>query len=352
MLRLENADDKGSLDLFQFSWRHSQPVLIGGLGDRLDQKLWQADNFSNLPDHGFDPANPETSAVTNSQTLKKFFEGFDSVGKRPVGDNGEPLCLKLRDNWPIQEDQLLELIPNHYKDILKNLPLREYMDREGVLNLASRLPDCFVRLDLGPRLWGGYAKSSYPLQYNVSDTLHICVRTGSDVREDVVEALEAAKCDTSCVSRVRDNRAKVGALWQVFHPSHADKIKAFILKTCKPDGKPRPKDPLYEQTLYLKDRHLEKLAEEEGIRPWVFTQLQGEGVVIPAGAPYQVRILQTALLAQTEFVSAEHMAQAMEISHSDIAQFDDRLQVKNLVFHACKDALSVLYNPTIWGGKK
>ena len=66
---------------------------------------------------------------------------------------------------------------------------------------------------------------------------------------------------------------------------------------------------------------------------------------VPAGAPYQVRLVQAALLVQSDFVSPEHMAQSVRLSFSDVQQFDDRLQVKNIIFHACKDALSVLQKP-------
>ena len=341
VLRLEEADSPANLPLFRFNWRHGQPVIFADLGGRLNPKLWTPDVFAVVPDHGFDPANPDSSAVTNSQTLKKFFDGLDDVKRRPLGDNGEPMHLKLRENWPVAEDQFLELLPNQLKDVLKHLPLKEYTDREGVLNLASRLPDCFVRLDLGPRLWGGYVKSTYPLQYNMTDSLHLCVHTGTDGREDVLKQLDAAQCDSSSVEYARQAPGRVAALWQVFHPEHADKLKAFILKNCKSDGKGgKPKDPLIEQTMYLKERHLKMLSDEEGIKPWVFVQLEGEGVMIPAGSPFQVKLVQSSLFVQTEFVSPEHIVHAINISNSDL-----QLQVKNLVFHACKDALAVLYNP-------
>lgn len=41
---------------------------------------------------------------------------------------------------------------------MKNLPLPEYSDPEGNLNLASHLPSFFVRPDLGPRLCCAYGK--------------------------------------------------------------------------------------------------------------------------------------------------------------------------------------------------
>lgn len=53
---------------------------------------------------------------------------------------------------------------------MKNLPLPEYSDPEGNLNLASYLPPFFVRPDLGPRLscaYGSYFISvSFLLFFN------------------------------------------------------------------------------------------------------------------------------------------------------------------------------------------
>lgn len=42
--------------------------------------------------------------------------------------------------------------------MMKNLPLPEYSDPEGNLNLASHLPSFFVRPDLGPRLCCAYGR--------------------------------------------------------------------------------------------------------------------------------------------------------------------------------------------------
>eukprot|EP00091_Calanus_sinicus_P016687 TRINITY_DN36185_c0_g1_i1.p1 TRINITY_DN36185_c0_g1~~TRINITY_DN36185_c0_g1_i1.p1 ORF type:complete len:109 (-),score=8.14 TRINITY_DN36185_c0_g1_i1:5-331(-) len=108
---------------------------------------------------------------------------------------------------------------------MSNLPLKEYTVREGILNLASRLPDCFVRLDLGPRLWGGYSKSTYNLQYNVSGMIHVMFHTSQnkDLKGDVVDVLKSTGCDELSLKIAKDNPNKVGAIWHVFHPSDADK---------------------------------------------------------------------------------------------------------------------------------
>ena len=329
-------------------WKRCQPVIVSGIVENLDKKLWHPDVLTDLPDHSYDPLHPDNSAVTHGQPIKKFFDGYDVIAKRPQSESGDPLTLRFRENWPAQEDHFAEMLPNHYKDLMSNLPLKEYTVREGILNLASRLPDCFVRLDLGPRLWGGYSKSTYNLQYNVSGMIHVMFHTSQnkDLKGDVVDVLKSTGCDELSLKIAKDNPNKVGAIWHVFHPSDADKIKEFVDKNVKMDPKKKPKDPLWLGTMYLKERLLEKLDSELGIKPWSFVQMLGDGVMIPPGAPYQVKVLNASMFVQTDFVSPEHMVHSMKLSFSDGQQFDDRLQVKNVVFHSCKDALSVLEKPT------
>ena len=118
------------------------------------------------------------------------------------------------------------------------------------------------------------------------------------------------------------------------------------MKNTKVESKNKPKDPLWVGHMYLKDRLLDKLEIETGIKPWTFVQSLGEGVIVPTGSPFQVKVLNSSLFCQSEFVSSEQMHQVMKLSFTDVGQqFDDRLQVKNVVFHSCKDALSILERP-------
>lgn len=55
---------------------------------------------------------------------------------------------------------------------MKNLPMPEYSDPEGNLNLASHLPSFFVRPDLGPRLCCAYGAVS--LTFSQADLLVAC----------------------------------------------------------------------------------------------------------------------------------------------------------------------------------
>ena len=295
--------------------------------------------MAQIPDNNQD-------AISSGQTIRKFFEGYENPARRVQSDPGEAESLRFRENWPSQEEHFAELAPSQYKDLMSNLPLSQYTSREGVLNLASRLPDCFVRLDLGPRLWGGYAKATYNLQYNVSDAIHVNVdnRHNKSQENNVMDLLKSSGCDEELVKAAESSSKRPGALWHVFQPRDAEKIKQFVNKNIK-DPKKKPKDPLWIGTMYLKEKMLEKLKTEHDVIPWTFVQCDGDAVIIPSGSPYQVKILNNSLYCQSEFVSPQHMKDSVRLSFSDVLN-DDRLQVKNIIFHACKDALSVLERPS------
>lgn len=66
------------------------------------------------------------------------------------------MVLKLKD-WPPGED-FRDMMPTRFDDLMDNLPLPEYTKRDGRLNLASRLPNFFVRPDLGPKMYNAYGE--------------------------------------------------------------------------------------------------------------------------------------------------------------------------------------------------
>ena len=49
----------------------SQPVIVGKVGNTMDSKLWLPNILAEIPDHNYDPALPDTSAITHGQTIKK-----------------------------------------------------------------------------------------------------------------------------------------------------------------------------------------------------------------------------------------------------------------------------------------
>lgn len=51
---------------------------------------------------------------------------------------------------------------------MENLPLPEYTKRDGRLNLAARLPNFFVRPDLGPKMYNAYGERDHLGDENAS----------------------------------------------------------------------------------------------------------------------------------------------------------------------------------------
>jgi len=69
---------------------------------------------------------------------------------------------------------------------MRVLPLKHYTLHDGKLNLAARLPPCFVRPDLGPKMYSAYGNagnrdpgkqllSTTNLHLDVSDSVNILV---------------------------------------------------------------------------------------------------------------------------------------------------------------------------------
>lgn len=152
LLRLLNpADNVNNLKIFQQQWKRGQPVLVSHVDKCLNIDLWRPESFSNdFGEDGNDLVNCLTGTLVPNQPMKRFWDGFDCISKRIKDENGEPMLLKLKD-WPPGED-FSETLPSRYTDLMKSLPLCDYTKRNGKFNLASRLPECFVKPDLGPKM--------------------------------------------------------------------------------------------------------------------------------------------------------------------------------------------------------
>lgn len=79
---------------------------------------------------------------------------------------------------------------------MQNLPLSEYTNRTGRLNLASCLPDFFVRPDLGPKMYNAYGSALYPskgttnLHLDISDAVNFMVYVGIPSDADYEEHIK------------------------------------------------------------------------------------------------------------------------------------------------------------------
>ena len=190
LLKLEDPAHAGNVRLFQDMWKRGQPVLVANVASRLSKDLWTPSAFSKdarLQVLKSDLVNCISGKTLSNQPIKRFWEGFDQVEKRLKDEVGNPMLLKLKD-WPPGED-FADLLPDRFEDLMKALPLTDYTDRNGRLNLAARLPDIFVRPDLGPKMYIAYGsgtdleKGTTNLHLDISDAVNVMVHVG--VPEDV-----------------------------------------------------------------------------------------------------------------------------------------------------------------------
>lgn len=183
LLRLNDPNNPNNYRIFQDQWKRGQPVIVSDVSKALDMNLWHPDAFArDFGDEKNDLINCMTGNLVPNQPMRKFWEGFEHFSKRLKDDRGNPMLLKLKD-WPPGED-FAELLPSRFTDLMKVLPLSEYTHRNGRLNLASRLPHCFVRPDLGPKMYNAYGSAHHPnkgttnLHLDISDAVNVMVYVG------------------------------------------------------------------------------------------------------------------------------------------------------------------------------
>lgn len=183
LLRLNDPNNPNNYRIFQDQWKRGQPVIVSDVSKALDMNLWHPDSFArDFGDEKNDLINCMTGNLVPNQPMRKFWEGFENFSKRLKDERGNPMLLKLKD-WPPGED-FAELLPSRFTDLMKVLPLSEYTHRNGRLNLASRLPNCFVRPDLGPKMYNAYGSALHPskgttnLHLDISDAVNVMVYVG------------------------------------------------------------------------------------------------------------------------------------------------------------------------------
>ena len=183
LLQLLDPRNSGNINLFHQQWRNSQPVMVSNCEKQLNSNLWTPssfqEEFGNLPNDLVDCGN---KIVLEGCSMSKFWEGFEHVQKRMKDSNGKEMILKLKD-WPPTAD-FSDMLPSRFSNLLEALPLPEYSHRNGVFNIVSRLPDFFVRPDLGPKMYNAYGSALDPkvgstnLHLDISDAVNLMVYVG------------------------------------------------------------------------------------------------------------------------------------------------------------------------------
>ncbi|XP_006835874.1 PREDICTED: probable JmjC domain-containing histone demethylation protein 2C isoform X1 [Chrysochloris asiatica] len=361
ILWLKDYKNSNNWKLFKECWKQGQPALVSGLHKKMNISLWKAESISlDFGDHQVDLLNCKDSIISNVN-VKEFWDGFEEVSKRQKTQSGETVVLKLKD-CPSGED-FKTMMPARYEDLLKSLPLPEYCNPEGKYNLASHLPGFFVHPDLGPRLCSAYGVAAAKdhdigttnLHIEVSDVVNILVYVGiakgngALSKAGILKKFEEEDLDDILRKRLKDSSEMPGALWHIYAGKDVDKIREFLQKISKEQGlEVLPEhDPIRDQSWYMNRKLRQRLLEEYGVRNCTLIQFLGDAIILPAGALHQVQNFHSCVQVTEDFVSPEHLVhsfhltQELRLLKGDI-NYDDKLQVKNILYHAVKEMVRAL----------
>ncbi|EDV93576.1 lysine-specific demethylase 3A [Drosophila grimshawi] len=362
LLRLTDPMHPDNRVLYQEVWKCGQPVMISEVARSLNLDLWHPQAFcSDFGDKPNDLINCLNGNLVPNQPMRHFWEGFQCMHKRLLDVNGKPMLLKLKD-WPPGDD-FAEILPTRFADLMRGLPMPEYTLRTGNLNIASCLPKMFVPPDLGPKMYNAYGSALHPdkgttnLHLDISDAVNIMVYVGIPTDEDSKPQLAATQraialggCDYITRARCQLPDVLPGALWHIFPARDADKIRDLLNRVTLEKGfRLEPDhDPIHDQNWYLDDKLRARLFKEYGVEGYPIVQCLGDAVFIPAGAPHQVQNLHNCIKVAEDFVSPENITHCYHLTHEfrrlshSHTNHEDKLQIKNIIYHAIKDCCTIL----------
>ncbi|XP_031464190.1 lysine-specific demethylase hairless [Phasianus colchicus] len=333
LLWLQDPPHATSYALFQQHWRQGQPVLVSGLQQRLDGGLWGPESFR--PPGGGQQEVEVTELRAQKRVRmgsRRFWDGFIASAACPTLHPGAAELLKL-------ECSFGDAQPYRATNPSCALPLPEYCAPHGRLNLTSHLHGRQGCRWLQPRICASYgippqddAVGTKTLSVEAVDSISVALhaapgaplqRDTEDVAEELTERLRAAGC-------------RPAALWHVFRPEDAACIRDF-LHGAAGGAAPQPPAP------YLHAELRRRLREERGVSCHALLQCVGDAVLLPAGAPYQVRSLAATISMQQSFLSPESAARIGDGAAAARGEMQWlQGQVDGMVVAAVRQAVAVL----------
>jgi len=364
ILRLNDSQCSSNIDLFQQQWLLRKPTVVSKCN--LNSNLWQPDVLSR------ELGKTETELIDcldnsiHSVKLKRLFDGLEKVSARPLDGSNRARVLRYN---KMEGDEFRDVFPLCHQDLHNAFPLPEYTRESGSHNLVSRLPEFFVRPDLGPRLLIGYGlageagelssnegRGTWNLGLEASDSCNVLTYVGhvkDDADKQKKAAAEFVKRSVTCpvaLSRLSEPNVKLGSVWHLYQPADADKIRNFLNKISSEKGSKKDEfhDPILSKSWYLTEELRERLRREYNVETYTIVQCLGDAILLPAGTPYQVFNLQSCIHVAQEFLSSEHLGSTLDIlsemrHHTSASvNYEDKLQVKNVIYHAVRDSVAFL----------
>lgn len=142
---------------FQALWKTGQPILIGGMLERLKIR-WTPDYFiQNHHSTVVRVLDCQSDKDPGQISVEYFFSMFGQYEQREADR-----ILKLRD-WPPSAD-FKTVFPLLYEDFAQAVPFPDYVRRDGVLNMSSHFPVDVLAPDLGRCLIDWLATGLIPLK--------------------------------------------------------------------------------------------------------------------------------------------------------------------------------------------
>ncbi|ORZ18007.1 hypothetical protein BCR42DRAFT_325368 [Absidia repens] len=324
-----------TLERFQHYWRNGKPAMIQDTMER-SQIAWTPDFFcAKYGKQRIDAIDCHTTKVTK-MTINDFFKQY-------METNYQSRVLKIKD-WPPGADFQTKC-PLMYKDFMAMLPVPEYCAATGVYNLSNRLPDQYIKPDLGPKMFIAYGLDPTDTACQVGTTNLHCDMT--DAVNVMCHAQKTQYYDMNDNNKTYDigvssSPGKAAAVWDIFSFSDLPYLRLFVgelLKEKEEQSTSMSKkisklDPIHGQWIYLTEQHLQRLKTKYNVEPWRLYQNPGDAIYIPAGCAHQVANYCNAIKCAYDFVSPENINRSSTITQQfGRAKQEDVLQLKTTLLY-------------------
>jgi [histone H3]-dimethyl-L-lysine9 demethylase len=278
-------DEKQVFKIFEIEWqrgpsRKQSPIMMKNVHNLMQPNLWSSawfeKQYTGKHDIKVDLINCENGREIKDTDMSSFWKGFDSVGEAILCDQSSKKLLTMLKpkDWPPAKD-FAHVLPEQYNDLMRNLPVKEYCNRDGALNLVANLPDHCLKPDLGPKLYIAYSSADSPkvgttnLHIDISDAFNVILYVGQNCQIDekekemkkkdsMVEFLKNCDISQDQIDRYTIGGERPGAIWHIFKTEDAEKIREF-LSEYESDKKTCSDDCIHDQRFYLDKNMLANL---------------------------------------------------------------------------------------------